>query len=296
MTDPAGFTIGKEASTTAWKGYLEAGFTFDQSDFKAEGNRVTSCYKVYEKGSLLDEGCGAVTHVRDGKIIFDGLEPAEKIWVVQKYYEALNAKQLDLAMSFVAGDAVFINPTGTYEGADAIRDSLAGLNTESITFDLSNFRNMDGKVVYDYRVMQGENLLDQGTNGLTVVRDGKITFDGTEDTQPVAAEQPDPAAIAQEFYEATNAGNLEAAMALVAEDIKCRGGCYLTGKEAFRSYIQGGIKLSNGGWVELSGLQVEGDQVSYRWEAYNRDGNLSASGNEVLQIREGKIVLVEILP
>ena len=288
MTDPTGFTVGKEAATTAWKGYIDAGLTFDQSDFKSSGNRVTSCYKVYEKGTLLDQGCGAVTHVLDGKIIFDGLEPAEQIWivqefyeafnaneiergmgltaedyvmndpfgtydragaavqwqavrdagitfnqtdfvntgngrvtscydvlengtsvdkgcgnvthvldgkiiydglenaeqiwVVQKYYEALNAKKLDLAMSFIAADALFINPTGTYEGAESIRESLEGLNTDGITFDLSNFRNTSGKIVYDYKVMQGTDLLDQGTNGLTVVRDGMIVFDGTEDT------------------------------------------------------------------------------------------------------------------
>jgi hypothetical protein len=30
--------------------------------------------------------------------------------------------------------------------------------------------------------MQGSNLLDQGTNGLTVVKDGRVVFDGTEDT------------------------------------------------------------------------------------------------------------------
>jgi ketosteroid isomerase-like protein len=288
MTDPTGFTVGRAAATTAWNGYIDAGFTFDQSDFKADGTRVTSCYKVYEKGSLIDEGCGVVTHVLDGKIIFDGLEPAEQIWivqefyeafnakdldkamsltaedyvmndpfgtydreaaavqwksimdagitfnqtnfqnagdgrvpscydvlengksidkgcgnvthvrdgkiifdglesaeqiwVVQKYYEALNAKQLDLAMSFIASDALFINPTGTYEGVEAIRESLAGLNTDGITFDLSNFRNTDGKIVYDYKVIQGENLLDQGTNGLTVVKDGLVIFDGTEET------------------------------------------------------------------------------------------------------------------
>ena len=115
-------------------------------------------------------------------IIFDGLESAEQIWVVQKYYDALNAKKLDLAMVYIASDAVFINPTGTYEGVDAIRESVTGLNTDGITFDLSNFRNTDGKIVYDYKVMQGGNLLDQGTNGLTVVKDGKVVFDGTEDT------------------------------------------------------------------------------------------------------------------
>lgn len=291
MTDPTGFTVGKEAATTAWNGYIDAGFTFDQSDFQAEGNRVTSCYRVYEKGNLIDEGCGAVTHVhvgkiifdglveaeqiwlvqqfyeilntkdverameltaedyvmndpfgtydraaaanqwkavvvdaglsfnqtnftntgngrvtscyevfekgvsidkgcgnvthvRDGKIIFDGLEPAEQTWIVQKYYAALNAKQLDLAMSFIAPDALFINPTGAYDGADTIRESLAGLNAEGITFDLSNFRNTDGMIVYDFQVLQGNNVLDKGTNGLTVVKGGKIVFDGTEETKP----------------------------------------------------------------------------------------------------------------
>jgi len=56
------------------------------------------------------------------------------------------------------------------------------LNTDGITFDLSNFRNTEGQIVYDYKVMQGSNLLDQVTNGLTVVKDGKAVFDGTEET------------------------------------------------------------------------------------------------------------------
>src|SRR6185503_19992787 len=135
-----------------------------------------------QDGKSIDKGCNNVTHVRDGKIIFDGLEEAEQIWIVQKYYEALNAENLELAMFFLAPDTLFVNPTGTYEGADAIRESLAGLNTDGITFDLSNFRNTDGKIIYDYKVMQGSNLLDQGTNGLTVVKDGLVIFDGTEET------------------------------------------------------------------------------------------------------------------
>jgi outer membrane protein assembly factor BamB len=137
---------------------------------------------VFANGASVDSGCNNVTHVRAGKIIFDGLESAEQIWIVQKYYDAINVKNLDLAMSFIASDAVFINPTGTYEGAESIRESLKGLNTDGITFELSNFRNTLGKVIYDYKVMQGANLLDQGTNGLTMVKDGKIVFDGTEDT------------------------------------------------------------------------------------------------------------------
>jgi ketosteroid isomerase-like protein len=184
MNDPFG-TYDKPAAAAQWQAVFDAGITFNQTNFVNTGNgRVTSCYEVFENGTQIDKGCGNVTHVRDGKIIYDGLENAEQIWVVQEYYEALNAKNLDLAMSFIASDAVFINPTGTYEGADAIRESLAGLNTDGITFDLSNFRNTDGTVAYDYEVLQDGNVLDKGTNGLTIVKDGMVVFDGTEDTAP----------------------------------------------------------------------------------------------------------------
>jgi ketosteroid isomerase-like protein len=294
MNDPFG-TYDRAGAAVQWQAVVDAGLSFNQTNFVNTGNgRVTSCYEVFENGTSIDKGCGNVTYVRDGRIIFDGLENAEQIWVVQEYYEALNAESLDLAMSFIASDAVFINPTGTYEGAGAIRESLEGLNKDGITFDLSNIRNTDGTVVYDYEVLQGDNVLDKGTNGLTIVKDGKIVFDGTEDTAPPQAqESADPSAIAQEFYSAVNAGDIEAAMALVAEDVKCQGGCYLNGKEAFRSYILGSIKLARGGHVELSDLQVEGDNVTYYWKAYNKDGNLSASGVEALQIKDGLIILME---
>jgi ketosteroid isomerase-like protein len=185
MNDPFG-TYDRAAAAAQWKAVVvDYGLSFNQTNFENTGNgRVTSCYEVFEKGASIDKGCGNVTHVRDGKIIYDGLESAEQIWVVQKYYEALNAQKLDLAMSFIAPDALFVNPTGTYEGADAIRESLAGLNTDGITFNLSNFRNTSGTIAYDYEVLQSGNVLDKGTNGLTIVQSGWITFDGTEETLP----------------------------------------------------------------------------------------------------------------
>jgi ketosteroid isomerase-like protein len=184
MNDPFG-TYDRAGAATQWQAVVDAGLSFNQTNFVNTGNgRVTSCYEVFENGTSIDKGCGNSTHVRDGKIVYDGLENAEQIWVVQKYYEALNAKNLELAMSFIAPDALFINPTGTYEGADAIRESLSGLNTDGITFNLSNFRNTDGTIIYDYEVLQSGNVLDKGTNGLTMVKNGLIVFDGTEETVP----------------------------------------------------------------------------------------------------------------
>ena len=187
MNDPFG-TYDRAAAAKQWSAVVnDYGLSFNQTNFTNTGNgRVTSCYEVFESGKSIDKGCGNVTHIQDGKIVYDGLENAEQIWVVQKYYDALNARKLDLAMSFISPEAVFINPTGTYEGAEAIRESLAGLNTDGITFNLSNFRNTDGTIVYDYEVLQGGNVLDKGTNGLTIIKDGLVTFDGTEETLPVS--------------------------------------------------------------------------------------------------------------
>lgn len=181
MNDPFG-TYDRQQAAVQWKNVIDAGLTFELSKLQNRNGRVTSCYVVRENGNQIDSGCGGVTYVRDGRIVFDGLESAEQVWVVQEYYEALNAGNLDLAMSYIAADAQFINPTGTYKGATEIRESLAGLNKDGITFSLSNFRNTDGTIVYDYEVLQGGNVLDKGTNGLTIVQEGMIVFDGTEET------------------------------------------------------------------------------------------------------------------
>jgi ketosteroid isomerase-like protein len=104
--------------------------------------------------------------------------------VVKAYYDALNEQQIDEAMGYIADDASFVNPTGTYRGKDEIQASLEGLAGAGITFELSAFKDEGGRVTYDYKVLQDGQLLDQGPGGLTIVEDGKIVFDGTEDTEP----------------------------------------------------------------------------------------------------------------
>jgi len=287
MNDPFG-TYNRAEAAKQWDAVVnEFGLSFDQTNFENTGNgRVTSCYEVFENGNSIDKGCGNVTHVRDGKIIYDGLQAAEEIWVVQKYYEALNAKNLDLAMSFIAPDALFINPTGTYEGTDAIRASLAGLNTDGITFNLSNFRNTGGTIVYDYEVLQGGNVLDKGTNGLTIVKAGLVIFDGTEETNPLSVNAAD---VVQKFWAAVNSQDFETAIALVADDIKCRGTLYTTGKDSFLTYLEATYK-GTGRTYEISNLVVASGTVTYDWQAY-RDGAFQASGaGESMIIEDGVIV------
>ena len=119
MNDPFG-TYDRAGAAVQWQAVVDAGLTFNQTNFVNTGNgRVTSCYEVFENGTSIDKGCGNVTHIRDGKIIFDGLEAAEQIWIVQKFYELLNAKDVDKAMSLTAEDYVMNDPFGTYDRAAA---------------------------------------------------------------------------------------------------------------------------------------------------------------------------------
>lgn len=116
-------------------------------------------------------------------------ETTAAIAIVQDYYAALNAAvadpgKIEDAMAFLAPDAIFINPTGSYPTLEAIRASLVAGATDGLTFDLTNFREQNGRVVYDYEVKIGDELLDKGADGLTIVKAGKIVFDGTERTDP----------------------------------------------------------------------------------------------------------------
>jgi ketosteroid isomerase-like protein len=286
-TYPGGKYTGKQEIITANQDAIGAGLKFELSDLKNTDGRVTSCFKVFQKDALIDQGCTGVTIVRRGQIIFDGLAPDEPVYVVQRFYQALNTKDVEAAMSWVAPAAVFANPTGKYMGQAEIRASLESQAKDGITFDLSNFRAEGGRVVMDYKVLQREQLLDSGTDGLDIIENGLILFDGTERTEKPS----DPAAIAQNFYQAFNAGDIEAAMTLVADDITCRGECYFTGKDLFRSYIMSGI--NRGDRIELSDLKAEGEKVSYSWKAYSQAGFFQAAGQESLQIREGLIILME---
>jgi len=111
-------------------------------------------------------------------------------------------------------------------------------------------------------------------------------------TSTVTPAPADPAEIVQSFYKAYSEGDLEAAMAFIADDIKCRGHCYLTGSEAFRSFIEGDMK--NGAQIEISDLRGSQDKVIFNYKLY-KSGSVSATGvDAVMQIKDGKIVLFEI--
>jgi limonene-1,2-epoxide hydrolase len=108
---------------------------------------------------------------------------SDSIKVVKDFYAAVNANDVDKAMTLVADDAVFVNPLGTFRGAEEVRGFL--VRSGSVTFEHNNFRATGGRVVYDFKVKDDVygRVIAKGTDGLTIVDDGKIVYDGTERTE-----------------------------------------------------------------------------------------------------------------
>jgi hypothetical protein len=108
------------------------------------------------------------------------------------------------------------------------------------------------------------------------------------------ATPPDPAAVVQAFWDAMSAMEVDAAMALVAEDFKCRGSCYFSGKQPLQAYLQGYI--DSGNVTTISNLLVEGDKVSYDW-SITRNGVATSQGlgHESMLVQDGLIVFWENL-
>jgi hypothetical protein len=94
---------------------------------------------------------------------------------------ALKARDIDKVMSFVADDAVFIDPGGRYSGQAEIRATTQSAINDGVIVEVSNVSDTNGRLVYEYEVFVDGGLFTLGT-GLTIVKDGKIVFDGTEST------------------------------------------------------------------------------------------------------------------
>ena len=108
---------------------------------------------------------------------------------------------------------------------------------------------------------------------------------------PTATPEPaDPTEIVQAFWDAVKVEDVDAAMIFVAEDVKCRGSCYLTGKDSFRSYIQG--MIDHGNVTEISDMTFDGDTVTYFYKVIRNDIVVEEnSEGESMQVLDGKIIL-----
>ena len=110
----------------------------------------------------------------------------DPVQVVKEFFDAVNAHQIDKAMRYVSPKAVFDEPIGTFRGRAAVRGLLRReVFRDRIVVHHSNFRVHGDRVAYDYRLTTDPGgIVATGNNGLDIVKDGKIVYDGTEATKP----------------------------------------------------------------------------------------------------------------
>jgi limonene-1,2-epoxide hydrolase len=108
------------------------------------------------------------------------------VQIVKAFFDDLNAHQIDKAMRYVSPKAIFDEPIGRFTGRTAIRGLLRReVFRDRIVVHHSNFRVHGDRVVYDYRLTADPGgIVATGNNGLDIVKDGKIVYDGTEATKP----------------------------------------------------------------------------------------------------------------
>lgn len=129
---------------------------------------------------------------------------------------------------------------------------------------------------------------------------GSVTTEAVSTPEPVLVEtsaptatpeRVDPAAVVQGFWDAMEAGDIDLAMTFLAEDIKCRGSCYMTGQASVQPYLEG--LISSEQVTEISDLVVEGDKVTYTFKVIRSGQQSQHFKGEVMYVQDGKIVLWE---
>jgi len=125
---------------------------------------------------------------------------------------------------------------------------------------------------------------------LAACANGFLFATATPTVVPTPTVDPQSSAkIVKAFWDALGAGDLEAAMTYVDDDITCTGFCHFKGKQVFQSYLQG--YLDAGYVTKIGDLKSIGSIVTYSWEV-SRNGLFVRRGedDEMMQVEDGKIV------
>lgn len=115
---------------------------------------------------------------------------------------------------------------------------------------------------------------------------------GGASTAAIIPEAASADEVVQGFYQAMNDGDLESAMTFIADDMECRGYCYITGKDSFQTFIQGNIDHND--QFEISELKIDGDKVTFNYVIRRGDFILARGLDSVMQVQDGQIIYFEI--
>jgi ketosteroid isomerase-like protein len=108
-------------------------------------------------------------------------QPGDPVSVVQAAYDRFNEGDVDGYIEFFSDDAVMCAPQGCSHGTQDIREYLTShIGLTNRRYELSDL-SADGNVVtYSAKGYEGDLLMETVYDGLDVVVDGKIIFEGTK--------------------------------------------------------------------------------------------------------------------
>jgi SnoaL-like domain len=107
-------------------------------------------------------------------------KPSDPVSVVQAAFDRLNMGDLDGMMELYSEEAVMCSPGGCFHGAQEIRDKLTSYMTLRRRIELSNLSSDGNVVTFYFKSYQGNFLAEDVPDGLDVVVDGRIIFDGSK--------------------------------------------------------------------------------------------------------------------
>ena len=110
-------------------------------------------------------------------------QPTDPAAVMDAYTEAINAHDVERALSYVADDAVYERPGGAFNGKAEVRTFVEGIIARDVHVELIGEREVNGEeVTWQSRVTidDPENpdgpQLELVNNSASIVRDGKIVM------------------------------------------------------------------------------------------------------------------------
>ena len=109
-------------------------------------------------------------------------KPKDTLTLVKEYYDAQNGKDIEKVMGYLSDDAIIlIDPSGVYTNSkEENRRLFQGNMDGGIKYICSNWSEKDGEVRASCKITNGTDTIYEYTDGLTIVKDGKVIFDGLE--------------------------------------------------------------------------------------------------------------------
>jgi len=213
---------------------------------------------------------------------------ADPVEIVKAFYAAMNGLEYEKAVAFLADDAVMINPGGTYTGTEANLAQITAGFDAGIRLELSSPRNVDGIVVAHVKVFDKGTLIVEVDSGITIVEEGKITFDGDTFNMPPAEDPTAPSAVIKAFYVALNAKEYEQAMTFVADNATLTDNAgSQQGKDAIAAHIM--EASAEGRSYDIWDIRAEDDgTVSYKARVYQEDTVIYETIGSAV-VKDGKI-------